>query len=131
MTAGPSLSRKKSMESSAYYDLFEILALLIVGHMLADYPLQGDFLARAKSRTNAIPGVPWQHAMLAHSVIHGGFVGMITGSVLLGLAETVVHFWIDDWKCSGGLTYHQDQLLHGLCKVAWVTVLALTGAVTW
>ena len=36
-----------------------ILFWLMVGHALADYPLQGDFLAKAKNRTAPIPGVPW------------------------------------------------------------------------
>lgn len=104
----------------------EILAMMIVGHMIADYPLQGDFLARAKNRMDAIPGVPWQHAMAAHSIIHGGFVGMITGSVLLGLVETVMHFWIDDLKCRGQITYHEDQSAHVMCKLIWAAVFVLT-----
>lgn len=38
----------------------EFMAIaLVAGHALADYPLQGDFLARAKNRTAPIAGFPW------------------------------------------------------------------------
>lgn len=101
----------------------ETLALLIAGHALADYPLQGDFLARGKNHTAPIPGVPWWQAMWAHAAIHGGTVGLITGSLWLGLAEFAVHFAIDRGKCSGLYGFNADQALHIVCKVAWVAVL--------
>lgn len=103
--------------------MVETLALLIAGHAIADYPLQGDFLAKAKNRFAPIPGVPWYQALGAHSIIHGGFVGVITGSLWLGLAETVVHFLIDDAKCAGRISYNTDQSLHIACKVAWAMAL--------
>jgi hypothetical protein len=41
----------------------EFIAIgLIAGHALADYPLQGDFLSRAKNRSAPIPGFPWWQA---------------------------------------------------------------------
>lgn len=110
--------------------MIEIFALLVFGHMLADYPLQGDFLARGKNRMNPIPGIPWQHCMAAHAIIHGGFVGIITGSVWLGIAETVAHAVIDDAKCKGHLSYHEDQAWHIACKIlpAAITAAAMGGA---
>lgn len=101
----------------------EILLLLLVGHALADYPLQGDFLAKAKNRANPIPGVPWYHGLIPHAAIHGGFVGVIAGSVWLGLAEFAVHCLIDDAKCMGRISYNTDQALHVGCKVLWVALL--------
>lgn len=101
-----------------------LFALLLVGHALADYPLQGDFLARAKNRTAPIPGVPWYQALFAHAAIHGGFVGVITGSVWLGLAEFVIHAAIDDAKCRGWISYNTDQALHIACKTLWVAIIA-------
>lgn len=101
-------------------DPITLLALLIVGHAIADYPLQGDFLARGKNRTAPLPGVPWQHPMAAHCIIHGGLVGLLTGSLALGAAEAVAHWLIDDAKCSGRFGYHTDQALHVACKVLWV-----------
>ena len=71
-----------------------VLALLFVGHALADYPLQGDFLARAKVR-GGIPEIPWGWALASHAAIHGGAVGIVTGSVALGIAEAIAHAAID------------------------------------
>lgn len=99
-----------------------MLALLLVGHALADYPLQGDFLARAKNVTAPIPGIPWQQALAWHAVIHGGFVGLITGLWWLGLIEALIHAGVDHLKCRGQLTFNQDQAIHVLCKVAWVFI---------
>ena len=99
-----------------------ILALLVFGHALADYPLQGDFLARGKNRKNPIPGIPFYQPLIAHATIHGGFVGIITGSVLLGVLETVVHAVIDDMKCTGKIDYDVDQALHIMCKIVWTGI---------
>lgn len=104
---------------------FEILALLIFGHFVADYPLQGDFLARGKNRTDPIPSIPFYHPLTAHAVIHGGFVGIITGNAFLGIAEAMMHWFIDDGKCRGVIDFNTDQTLHIICKIAWATVAAL------
>ena len=98
----------------------ELFAALIVGHTVADYPLQGDFLSKAKSRVAAIPGVPWQQALGAHAIMHGGMVWALTGSIGLGLAEVLAHAAIDDAKCTGKISFNTDQALHAVCKVAWV-----------
>lgn len=101
-------------------ELVNVLFLLLFAHALADYPLQGDFLSKAKNRTAALPGVPWYQAMGAHAVIHGGFVYIITGSVTLGIFEVIAHFVIDNLKCEGEISFNLDQALHVACKVAWV-----------
>jgi hypothetical protein len=72
-----------------------VFCLLVFGHALADYPLQGDFLARGKNRNAPIPGVPWWICLSAHAVIHAGLVGLCTGSLALGLAEFFIHSVID------------------------------------
>ncbi len=100
----------------------EIFALLVFAHMLADYPLQGAFLANAKNRWAPVPGVPWYQAMAAHTIIHGGLVFLVTGSLILGLAETVLHALIDDAKCRKLISYNVDQALHIGCKLAWVVI---------
>lgn len=101
----------------------EVLALMIFAHALADYPLQGDFLARAKNHTAPICGVPWYHALCAHCTIHAGFVGIITGSLVLGIAEFVVHAATDFAKCSGRISYNTDQAIHIGCKVLWAALI--------
>lgn len=108
--------------------MIEMLFALIVVHALADYPLQGDFLARAKNFTAPITGVPWWQAMTAHALIHGGGVTLVTGSYVLGAAEAMAHFNIDAAKCAGKIGFNTDQALHVGCKVLWA-VLAASGAV--
>lgn len=121
--------------------MIALLFYLIVAHCLADYPLQGDFLARAKNQTAPLPGVPWQIALFAHAMIHAGFVAALTGSLLIGSAELVAHMAIDYAKSDGWLgkawpgswqepeansrAFWHDQALHIACKVAWATVIFL------
>ncbi|WP_449468054.1 DUF3307 domain-containing protein [Stenotrophomonas humi] len=107
------------------YELLQMFVLLLVAHALADYPLQGEFLARAKSRFVPVPGVPWYQALGAHAVIHGGAVAWITGSLLLGALEVVGHMLIDDLKCGHRISYNVDQLLHVACKVLWIALIVL------
>lgn len=111
------------------------LALLLVGHSLADFPQQGDYLAKLKNRFNPLPGQGWYHGLLNHACIHGGFVGVIVGlmtgsqaaGLALGVAEFLVHCLIDDTKCRGKLSYDQDQALHVACKMLWVAALVYWG----
>lgn len=95
------------------------LALLFF-HFLFDYPLQGDFISRAKNRTNPIPGVPWQQAMFAHGFMHGFAVWIVTGLWTLAILEMFVHVITDDLKCRNVLTFNQDQFIHILSKALWV-----------
>lgn len=95
---------------------------LVVWHVLADYPLQGDFLAKAKNRTAPVPGVPWWQALGAHSLIHAAGVACITHSAWLALVEFCAHAWIDDMKCRGRITFNVDQAMHIYCKALWALI---------
>lgn len=99
-----------------------ILFLLIFAHFLADYPLQGEFLSQAKNRNTEVGKIFWKHALPAHAFIHAGFVGLITGSLLLALAEGVIHGITDYLKCEGKISLNQDQAIHIGCKVVWAIV---------
>lgn len=99
----------------------ESLALMIAGHFVADYPLQGDFLARAKSEG---PLRVWH--LFGHSAIHGGVVFFATGSLLLCVLETLAHMLIDENKVHGRISFATDQALHLACKFAWFG-LAMAG----
>lgn len=103
--------------------MVEILFLLIAGHFLADYPLQGDFLARGKNRTDPIPGVPFYQCLIAHAFIHGGVVAILTGSWILGAVEVILHAIIDDAKCTSKIGFNTDQALHIGCKVIYAFLL--------
>lgn len=100
----------------------ELLFLLVVGHALADYPLQGPFLSEAKNPNTTIGKTFWPHALFAHSVIHGGFVFVLTGSIWLALAEVVIHWMTDMFKCDNWITLNTDQFIHLACKVAWAII---------
>ena len=105
----------------------ELMAIaLIGGHALFDYPLQGDFLSKAKNRAAPIPGVPFWQALTAHAAIHGAFVALLTGLWPLFFVEGAIHWITDDAKCRGKLTFNQDQAIHVVCKLVWLVVWGLT-----
>ena len=95
------------------------LLLLLAGHALCDYPLQGDFLAKGKNFANPLPAVPWYQCMAAHVLIHAGMVYLITGKMWMAVAELTIHFAADMLKCAGKTTFNQDQAIHIVCKIAW------------
>ena len=99
-----------------------MLIALIAGHALADYPLQGDFLSKAKNRSAPIPGVPYWQALGAHVIIHGAIVAFVTGIWWLFFAEAAIHWITDDAKCAGKISYNQDQAIHLACKVLWLLI---------
>lgn len=100
--------------------MFALLLTLIAGHLIADYPLQGDVIARGKNRTldPALFGVNWYYWMASHAATQAMAVGLITQSVWLGAAEFAAHFAIDVGKCEKRYGLHVDQALHILCKIA-------------
>lgn len=97
---------------------------LLAFHFLADFPLQGEFLARAK-KFIGVPGVPWIWPLVAHAVIHGWFVSLATGSIRLGLLEAFFHALIDYGKCAGKYNFRADQWMHIFCKVFWVVLAGM------
>lgn len=99
-----------------------MLIALIGGHFVADYPLQGDFLAKAKNRTAPIPDFPWWQALGAHAFIHGAFVALITGIWWLCVVEFIIHFITDDLKCRSKININQDQAVHLACKALWLAI---------
>lgn len=97
----------------------DLFFLLLGGHFLMDYPLQGDFLARAKSHRRPVPGVPWYQALGAHAVLQGAAVYVVTASWTLAFMEVVLHAAIDYARDEELLTFNQDQTLHWLCKALY------------
>lgn len=107
----------------------QVFLALAVGHAIADFPLQGEFLATCKNRhVLAKLGDPqrppsiWITCMLVHCVTHAGAVWLITGSFFLGVVELVVHFLIDVAKCEGYTNFNVDQILHMVCKASYVII---------
>lgn len=114
-----------------------VFLALAIGHAVADYPLQGSFLAKAKNRHSdtsnyfgaSTPAGVWLHAMTAHSLIHAGAVWLITGSAVLAVIELVAHWTIDYVKCEEWIGFNTDQFLHYVCKIIYAMLIYL--GVTW
>lgn len=102
----------------------EMLFLLVAAHALCDYPLQGDFLARAKDRNTDLGKLFWPHALFAHSMIHGGAVLLITGLLPLAIVEVCIHAFTDWLKCEKRIGLNTDQAIHLVCKTVWAAVAA-------
>jgi hypothetical protein len=119
--AEPSISIMQSVTGSPITLFF----LLAAGHAFGDFPLQNAFMAEAKNRHSDLGATRWTAVLPAHSLIHGAIVFLVTGSLVLGLAETVAHGAIDFARCEGRLGFGADQILHVACKVAWVALLLL------
>jgi len=110
-----------------------LLFALMIGHALADFPLQGDFLAIGKERhgdLEKLTGTTWPRGMWAycltmHSLIHAGAVWIITGNVVLGAIEFALHWLIDFAKSSNVTNFYVDQCLHAACKIGYVVALML------
>jgi hypothetical protein len=118
------------MPPEIHYYLYTFLALIFF-HCLFDYPLQGDFLSKAKDKFRSIPGVPWYQALLAHSILQAGGVFYVTGSLILASIEFVLHACIDYMKCagvfgSGERSYNIDQAAHIVCKIWYIYFLYWT-----
>lgn len=115
------------------YNIEGMLFLLVFGHCLADTSLQTSFMAKGKNRNNPIDmsNVPlgqkplnlWWMWLLHHSVIHGGIVYLITGSLSFGIAEVLSHWLIDYFKCENAYSPFEDQLLHLSMKVLYIVLI--------
>ncbi len=106
---------------------FGVFALLAMGHFVADFALQSDRMAVEKC-----PGkdhtLPWQWWLISHAGIHAFFVTVLTGVFWLGLAEWVLHTFIDYGKCKHRYGLGVDQLLHMTCKFLWVLLILASGS---
>lgn len=91
--------------------MISLLTNLIVLHFIADFPLQGEFLANFKGK--------FDYLLFAHSIIWAGFISL--GLLVLGefqnwkfLFLLVGHFFIDRWKA------RKEDKTNALTKDLWV-----------
>ena len=97
--------------------------LMVAFHFIADFPLQGDYLARGKFGLLDTPELRIKHwCMIAHCCIQAVFVGLITTSLVLALCEFTAHLIIDTSKVDNKITFNQDQFAHLFCKLVWATL---------
>lgn len=104
-----------------WLQMFDLLAMLAMGHCLADYPLQTDRMAREKCPGCGVT-IDWRWWLTAHGGVHGFVVALITGIPALGLAEWLLHSGIDYGKCRRYYSLAVDQGLHLLCKLLWAVL---------
>lgn len=103
----------------------ELLFYLIAFHFIGDFVLQSPLMARMKNRhinrSNESPmHMPnWYYWLFAHSITHGVIVALVTGNIIFGLTETVLHGIIDFGKCEKKYNLHIDQFMHIVCKIVW------------
>jgi hypothetical protein len=103
--------------------LASLFVLLLAWHCLADYPLQGDFLSKAKA--GAYPEIPWQVALVTHAFIQAAGVLLITGNWWAAGIELVLHTAIDYGKAQrNAYSFTTDQALHVATKLLIVGLRA-------
>lgn len=102
---------------------FALFFAFVIAHAVADYPLQGDYLARMKCRDQSATPHEWLIPLTAHSLIQAGGVWIVSGSALLGAVELCLHWLIDLGKGEGKFGYVTDQVSHIACKVAYVVAM--------
>ncbi len=102
---------------------YALFAAFLVMHALADFPLQGDYIAKQKARRHADNNSVWIVALTAHCIIHAGGVWLVSGSLALGCVEFVLHALIDIGKGEEKFGLVTDQLLHLTCKLAYVILI--------
>lgn len=106
---------------------------MVIGHAFGDFGLQNGFVSSAKNRHSDLSrffpeGPPLGVSgitLLAHALIHAGLVWLITGYVVLAVAEFVLHTVIDWAKGEGWFDFAIDQALHIACKVIFAVLLFL------
>jgi len=108
----------------AWIQISSLLAFLVMGHGLADVPLQSDRIAR-----ETCPGrhstLDWRWWLAAHAGVHVFFVARITGIPLSGLGEWLLQALIDLVTCRRRCTRGVDQGLPSALQAA----LGLPGGV--
>jgi hypothetical protein len=95
----------------------ELAAGLIAAHAVGDYWMQSDALAKMKNRHGSHM---WMYALTSHAIHHGLAVFVVTGSLAIGIGETISHWLIDFGKCENWYGIHADQAAHIACKAIWL-----------
>ena len=119
------MNLEQLMQYSPNTDIFALLGWLVFAHILLDFALQGDFMAKSKDFIRPTHGVSPTLMLAMHSFTHAFAVYIITGSFLLFAIEWVLHALIDYMKVHRWLSFNFDQGLHITVKVLFVIYLGL------
>ena len=105
------------------FQFCRLLWWLLVAHALSDVVGQSERMAKYKRRAywqeQGVRPAHWGYWLLAHGLLNGLGVALVTGKWWLGVCETVAHALIDWGKCEEHYNVHIDQFLHLACKVSW------------
>lgn len=104
---------------------FPMFGWLLFAHILLDFALQGDFMAKAKNHTQRTPGVPPFFILTLHSYTHAFAVYLITGSLTCFVIELLSHALIDYLKSTRTISFKTDQVLHIGLKAVYAACLTL------
>lgn len=106
------------------YAILRTFILLLMGHALGDFPLQGEYIAQGKNRHAAPPGYDpavhgkrqavWPFFMAAHALIHGLIVFTLTARFDAAIWMVLTHGLIDLLKSERIYSPVADQVLHGI-----------------
>lgn len=110
--------------------MIETLFRLLFAHALTDFGLQPEAMCKGKNRNISSGYVPqgqkyvacWRYWLSAHALICGGGVYWATGSLTLGIAETILHWMIDFAKCENITNPNQDQAIHLICRLIYMVL---------
>lgn len=104
-------------------EFIKVFWFLYVAHAITDVVGQSE---RAYNMRQPVKDNPhWFYWLLAHGLLNGFGVWMVTGYTALGIGETIHHAFTDYCKDKKWLSLKGDQLSHFIAKVAWAL------AVTW
>jgi hypothetical protein len=109
-------------------NFFMLLMWLVFGHYLADFPLQGYFLEKAKNPSTVEGKDIWPHALFAHCMIHAGFVLLFTGSIIAMVVQILTHGITDYWKIKNKLSFGFDQYVHLLVMIGTALIVSVFSA---
>ena len=94
-------------------ELFSKIVLLILCHLLGDYVLQNDFIAKSK-------GSNWYHLFVHCAIYLVPFIVVFRLSWKI-LFLFVAHMIVDPLKARWNkITYFQDQLIHYLTLIIYL-----------
>jgi len=103
----------------------ELFLVLVAAHWLADFPLQGDYMAKAK--VGALRTAEGTWCLTAHAAIQGLVLGSVVflnggDAFVFGLLVFATHWAIDFLKVRNVFGYSADQFLH----IFFIAVLVVT-----
>ncbi len=101
-------------------EVIDLFILMIVGHILCDFSLQSDFIAKGK--LGKIEHVPGWFIMGCHCFLHAASIFLITSNPFLTLGEFVAHYVIDNAKKYQVIGFLTDQFLHVYVKLIWLGI---------